>query len=103
MIEKRTRIASIDVDPEATSISVRFGIGLYEDGHLIGNERWHRMMIEPGADLDGLLEANNRDITTREDLKAAPIETKHIALLKTLRDAIEAHRARSAGGATNKT
>lgn len=102
-IEKRTRIASIDVDPDTCSISVRFGLGMYEDGHRIGNEQWHRMLVEPGADLDKLIELNNQDITTREVLKAAPIETKHIGLLKTLRKAIEAYRAQTARAAKDET
>lgn len=84
-IEKKTVIRSIDISPETGVVSVKLGMFMAEDGVPITDEKIHRMIVEPGGiDIDALVALNNQDITTRDNLKSAPIDQTHIPLVKQL-------------------
>lgn len=85
-IEKKTIIDQIEID-RAGRVNVRFGLLLVEDGAEISC-KWHRTQIEPGVDVDALFGIINADITTRPELKAAPIDSERVSLVKAVCDLV---------------
>ena len=53
-------------------VQVRFAILLLKDGIEVSS-KWHRVVIEPGGDVDATIALVNADITVRPELKAQPI------------------------------
>jgi hypothetical protein len=80
MIEKKTIVDQIEVT-RSGHVQVRLALLLVEDGVEISS-RWHRVVVEPGGDVDAAIAAVNADITKRETLKAPPVETDKVPLLK---------------------
>ena len=54
---------------------------MIEEGSVLA-KRWHKTIIEPGVDVDGQIAAVNADITMRPELRAAPIDPRHLPMLK---------------------
>jgi hypothetical protein len=82
MIEKKTVIDQIEVT-RSGHVQVRLAILVIEDGIEISS-RWHRVTVDPGGDVDAAIAAVNTDITTRDTLKASPIDAGKIPLLKSI-------------------
>lgn len=60
MIEKRTTIGQIEIQPNGI-VQVRMHKQLVEDGNVL-SERLHRAVIEPGQDIDRVMAAVNDHI-----------------------------------------
>ena len=86
MIEKKTVIDQIEIT-DSGHIGVRFGLLILEDGVEI-SRNWHRTMIEPGVDPVAVIDLINADITKRPELKAMPVDTAKVPLLKQVCDIV---------------
>jgi hypothetical protein len=78
-IEKKTTVDKVEVDRNKV-VSVRFALLLIEDGKEI-DTRYHRATVPPGADIDRLLAAVNKNIV--DDLNGVAI-SEGVDLLKTV-------------------
>lgn len=77
MIEKKTAIDQIELT-RSGYVQVRFSLSLEEDGVAMAEPRLHRTGIAPGCDVEAQLAVVDADITTRPELKAAPITRDHM-------------------------
>lgn len=100
MLNKKTIIDQIEIARHG-SINIRLALIVEDDGIEI-SKRWHRVSIDPGMDVDAVLNIVDADIATRDTLKAATIDRgERVALLKSVvglvhtPQAIAAHRARA--------
>lgn len=99
MLSKKTIIDQIEISRHG-SINIRLALLVEDDGAEI-SKRWHRVSIDPGMDVDAVLDVVDADITTRSTLKAAAIDrVEKVALLKSVvglvhtPQVIKAHRDR---------
>lgn len=94
MIEKRTVLSRIDIDPQSGIVMARFVKQIVEDGKVL-HEEYHRTSIEPGADTDKQMALVNAHLQT---MNSAPVQDyallkAHCALAHTPQ-VIAAHKAR---------
>jgi hypothetical protein len=78
MITRRTIIDQIELTRSGT-VQVRFRLAIEEDGVAIAEPKLHRTAIEPGGDVEAALASVDADITSRQELKAAPTDRDHMA------------------------
>lgn len=80
MIERQTIIDQIEVTRDC-HVQIRFGLLVVEDGKEISS-KWHRTAIEPGGDVDAVIELN--DGVMQKALGAAPLDRGRLKLLKAI-------------------
>jgi hypothetical protein len=110
MIEKKTVIDQIEVTSDA-HVNIRFAIQVVEGDHVFSST-WHRVSIEPGADVEAILDLVDADITARPELRATAMHRGRVPELKSIcgiahtpevvkrhRDKVEAAQAKPAPSA----
>lgn len=68
---KQTIVEKIEPQPDG-HVGIRLGLLDTGDGKVL--RKVHRLVVEPGGDVEVRIAAVNADITTRPDLMAQPID-----------------------------